>query len=285
MRVEENRKKTEKNRKIILCTVCGVMFLTTAVAAAKVKVVAPKDGEIMPRINVGMIKNEIQTETVTSTTASTTETTSSSALVYSYVSKGGAGESDSKGNSGHMTSHIYESVEILPTDVPTDGFIFNNQYIVLNMNMNDVFERFGHTTPALAPEENTTEQTTTQAQTGEDNTEVSTEAPVETTTHDVRHLANITMTDENTYNYNGFTVVSYKKDGGEYVKSVIVTDSKIKSPAGLAFIGNPVFDVTGRFGEPSSVEGNLYTFNVTNNTYMFFICPGGTIEAWGVASK
>mgnify|MGYP007099752931 FL=1 len=37
----------------------------------------------------------------------------------------------------------YESVEILPTDSPTDGFVYNNQYIVLNMSMNDVFSRFG----------------------------------------------------------------------------------------------------------------------------------------------
>ena len=36
---------------------------------------------------------------------------------------------------------------------------------------------------------------------------------------------------------------------------------------------------------PSSVDGNLYIYNVTNNTYMFFICPEGNIEAWGIASK
>lgn len=75
------------------------------------------------------------------------------------------------------------------------------------------------------------------------------------------------------------------KDGAEYVKSVIVTDPKIKSPVGLSFIGNPIFDVTGRYGAPSSVDGNLYIYNVTNNTYMFFICPEGNIEAWGIASK
>ena len=46
MRTEENRKNTDKNRKIILGTVCGVMLITTAVAAAKIKVVVSEDNDL-----------------------------------------------------------------------------------------------------------------------------------------------------------------------------------------------------------------------------------------------
>ena len=274
MRTEENRKNTDKNRKIILGTVCGVMLITTAVAAAKIKVV------------VGLIANELTTEPATTSVSTTTETTTNANLEYSYVSESG---NPSDTVSGHMVDgQRYESVEILPTDSPTDGFIYNNKYIVLNMSMNDVFSRFGKGMTLYQIEKAAAENTTkTEVETvsGEENTEAVSEDSIEITTHDVRHLANITMTDDNSYEYNGFTVISYKKDGAEYVKSVIVTDPKIKSPTGLSFIGNPIFDVTGRYGAPSSVDGNLYIYNVTNSTYMFFICPEGTIEAWGVASK
>ena len=134
------------------------------------------------------------------------------------------------------------------------------------MSMNDVFSRFGKGMTLYQIEKAAAENTTkTEVETvsGEENTEAVSEDSVEITTHDVRHLANITMTDDNSYEYNGFTVISYKKDGAEYVKSVIVTDPKIKSPTGLSFIGNPIFDVTGRYGAPSSVDGNLYIYNVT----------------------
>ena len=281
MRTEENRKNTDKNRKIILGTVCGVMLITTAVAAAKIKVVVSEKNDLASRTNVGLIANELTTEPATTSVSTTTETTTNANLEYSYVSESG---NPSDTVSGHMVDgQRYESVEILPTDSPTDGFIYNNKYIVLNMSMNDVFSRFGKGMTLYQIEKAAAENTTkTEVETvsGEENTEA-----VEITTHDVRHLANITMTDDNSYEYNGFTVISYKKDGAEYVKSVIVTDPKIKSPTGLSFIGNPIFDVTGRYGAPSSVDGNLYIYNVTNSTYMFFICPEGNIEAWGVASK
>lgn len=277
MRTEENRKNTDKNRKIILGTVCGVMLITTAVAAAKIKVVVSEKNDLASRTNVGLIANELTTEPATTSVSTTTETTTNANLEYSYVSESG---NPSDTVSGHMVDgQRYESVEILPTDSPTDGFIYNNKYIVLNMSMNDVFSRFGKGMTLYQIEKAAAENTT--------KTEVETvsEDSIEITTHDVRHLANITMTDDNSYEYNGFTVISYKKDGAEYVKSVIVTDPKIKSPTGLSFIGNPIFDVTGRYGAPSSVDGNLYIYNVTNSTYMFFICPEGNIEAWGVASK
>ena len=286
MRTEENRKNTDKNRKIILGTVCGVMLITTAVAAAKIKVVVSEKNDLASRTNVGLIANELTTEPATTSVSTTTETTTNANLDYSYVSESG---NPSDTVSGHMVDgQRYESVEILPTDSPTDGFIYNNKYIVLNMSMNDVFSRFGKGMTLYQIEKAAAENTTkTEVETvsGEENTEAVSEDSIEITTHDVRHLANITMTDDNSYEYNGFTVISYKKDGAEYVKSVIVTDPKIKSPTGLSFIGNPIFDVTGRYGAPSSVDGNLYIYNVTNSTYMFFICPEGNIEAWGVASK
>ena len=276
MRTEENRKNTDKNRKIILGTVCGVMLITTAVAAAKIKVVVSEKNDLASRTNVGLIANELTTEPATTSVSTTTETTTNANLEYSYVSESG---NPSDTVSGHMVDgQRYESVEILPTDSPTDGFIYNNKYIVLNMSMNDVFSRFGKGMTLYQIEKAAAENTTkTEVETvsGEENTEAASEDSIEITTHDVRHLANITMTDDN----------SYKKDGAEYVKSVIVTDPKIKSPTGLSFIGNPIFDVTGRYGAPSSVDGNLYIYNVTNSTYMFFICPEGNIEAWGVASK
>ena len=288
MRTEENRKNTDKNRKIILGTVCGVMLITTAVAAAKIKVVVSEKNDLASRTNVGLIANELTTEPATTSVSTTTETTTNANLEYSYVSESG---NPSDTVSGHMVDgQRYESVEILPTDSPTDGFIYNNKYkyYVLNMSMNDVFSRFGKGMTLYQIEKAAAENTTkTEVETvsGEENTEAVSEDSIEITTHDVRHLANITMTDDNSYEYNGFTVISYKKDGAEYVKSVIVTDPKIKSPTGLSFIGNPIFDVTGRYGAPSSVDGNLYIYNVTNSTYMFFICPEGNIEAWGVASK
>ena len=49
MRTEENRKNTDKNRKIILGTVCGVMLITTAVAAAKIKVVVSEKNDLASR--------------------------------------------------------------------------------------------------------------------------------------------------------------------------------------------------------------------------------------------
>ncbi len=288
MRTEENRKKAEKSRKVILGAVCGVMLVTTAVAAAKIKVVVSEDENSASRSNVSIIANELTTEPVTTSVSTTTETTTNANLDYNYVSIAGGNASDGA-VTGHMVDgQTYESVEILPTDTPTDGFVYNNKYIVLNMSMNDVFNRFGKSMTLYEIEKIAAEQTTMntiEAVSSEENTEPVSEEQVEVTTHDVRHLANVIMTDDNSYEYNGFTVISYKKDGAEYVKSVIVTDPKIKSPLGLSFIGNPIFDVTGRYGAPSSVDGNLYTFDVTNNTYMFFICPEGTIEAWGVASK
>ena len=59
MRTEENRKNTDKNRKIILGTVCGVMLITTAVAAAKIKVVVSEKNDLASRTNVGLIANEL----------------------------------------------------------------------------------------------------------------------------------------------------------------------------------------------------------------------------------
>ena len=141
MRTEENRKNTDKNRKIILGTVCGVMLITTAVAAAKIKVVVSEKNDLASRTNVGLIANELTTEPATTSVSTTTETTTNANLEYSYVSESG---NPSDTVSGHMVDgQRYESVEILPTDSPTDGFIYNNKYIVLNMSMNDVFSRFG----------------------------------------------------------------------------------------------------------------------------------------------
>ena len=213
MRTEENRKNTDKNRKIILGTVCGVMLITTAVAAAKIKVVVSEKNDLASRTNVGLIANELTTEPATTSVSTTTETTTNANLEYSYVSESG---NPSDTVSGHMVDgQRYESVEILPTDSPTDGFIYNNKYIVLNMSMNDVFSRFGKGMTLYQIEKAAAENTTkTEVETvsGEENTEAVSEDSIEITTHDVRHLANITMTDDNSYEYNGFTVISYKKE-------------------------------------------------------------------------
>ena len=83
MRTEENRKKTDKNRKIILGTVCGVMLITTAVAAAKIKVVVSEDNDLASRSNVSLIANELTTEPATTSVYTTTETTTNSDLEYS----------------------------------------------------------------------------------------------------------------------------------------------------------------------------------------------------------
>ena len=214
MRTEENRKNTDKNRKIILGTVCGVMLITTAVAAAKIKVVVSEKNDLASRTNVGLIANELTTEPATTSVSTTTETTTNANLEYSYVSESG---NPSDTVSGHMVDgQRYESVEILPTDSPTDGFIYNNKYIVLNMSMNDVFSRFGKGMTLYQIEKAAAENTTkTEVETvsGEENTEAVSEDSIEITTHDVRHLANITMTDDNSYEYNGLLLFLIKKMG------------------------------------------------------------------------
>ena len=202
--------------------------------------------------------------TTISTTASTTSTSTTTTL--STTSTSTTTESTTEYIEFNTGPHVMEPVEHEPNEFPTDTFMYKGSTIKLGSDVSAAVKAFGYP-ENVSVKESSVEATTNEVGTTEDD-----------------QAENEYIVEGNKYKYSGFTITV---NNDKKITKIAVTDPSIATPKGILPINKYIWEVTSRYGAPSALDddNSIYYYDVTRNTYMYFSCPNGFTDEWGVALR
>lgn len=189
--------------------------------------------------------------------------------------------------------HVMSPFEHIPNEFATDTFSYKGAKIKIGCDISEVIDAYGYPenaetveVPVEVPVEEISEVAAETEENSEDVSDIGTFSDVEfekTGSDDIATTSE-TLVTGNIYLYDGFTV--YKDDSGK-VGKIAVTSPDIATPNGIYPIGKEIFEVTDRFGAPSLLDDDysLYYYLVSDNRYMYFVCPNGVTSEWGVVLR
>ena len=82
--------------------------------------------------------------------------------------------------------------------------------------------------------------------------------------------------EDKTYTYDGFTIMTYPKDGKDLVLEVNISSADIASSKGVK-VGDPVSAVTAAYGEPSKKVGVYYSYSTADNKSLQFMVENDVV--------
>ena len=82
--------------------------------------------------------------------------------------------------------------------------------------------------------------------------------------------------EDKTYTYDGFTIMTYPKDGKDLVLEVNISSADIASSKGVK-VGDPVSAVTASYGEPSKKVGVYYSYSTADNKSLQFMVENDVV--------
>lgn len=83
--------------------------------------------------------------------------------------------------------------------------------------------------------------------------------------------------EDKTYEYNGFTVFTYPRSGGEYILEINITDPAVPTAKGIK-IGDTRRDIIAVYGEGYSESGSYCIYTNGAKTLQFFMRNGAVSE-------
>lgn len=86
------------------------------------------------------------------------------------------------------------------------------------------------------------------------------------------------------FTYDGYEVITYPANGGDYIQDISVTGTNFKTDKGIA-VGDTLEAVTKAYGEDLTVLGKMYQYYVNDTQYIYFFIVDDVVKYYGYSMK